>query len=114
MFIVAACNPHRGNSLASLRDESFSSNGEGSPIINKNGSSESFDATWLRGTYNVHSLHPTIKLLIWNYGSLNESQERDYINAKMKMVNMDMDNAGVSFYYSYICTSYNISAKSKQ
>ena len=96
MFIVAACNPHRGNSLAFLRKESFSSNGEGSPIINKNGSSESFDTTWMRVTYNVHLLHPTIKLLIWNYGSLDKCQERDYINAKMRMVNMDMDNVGVS------------------
>jgi hypothetical protein len=40
-------------------------------------------------TYNVHSLHPTLQLLMWDYGSLDENQERDYINAKMKIMNKD-------------------------
>ena len=44
---------------------------------------------WFRGSYYVHRLHPTLKFLMWNYGSLNDKQESDYIKAKMKMVNDD-------------------------
>ena len=32
---------------------------------------------------------------MWDYGSLDEHQERDYINAKMKMLNKQMPNAEV-------------------
>ena len=60
---MAACNPHRGNSLASLKQ-----------------------GDWIRGTYYVRSLHPTLDFLKWDYGSLDEGQERDYIKAKMMMV----------------------------
>ena len=42
--------------------------------------------TWVRGSYNVHRLHPTIKFLIWDYGFLDSQQEDDYIKAKMEMV----------------------------
>ena len=71
VFIVAACNPHRGNSLASHQQ------------------------TWVRGSYYVRRLHPTLQFLMWDYGSLDEHQERDYINAKMKMLNQRMPNAEV-------------------
>ena len=73
VFIVAACNPHRGNSLASHRQKE----------------------TWVRGAYYVRQLHPTLRFLMWDYGSLDEHQERDYINAKMKMLNRQMPNAEV-------------------
>ena len=73
VFIVAACNPHRGNSLASHRQKE----------------------TWVRGAYYVRQLHPTLRFLMWDYGSLDEHQERDYINAKMKMLNRKMPNAEV-------------------
>ena len=49
----------------------------------------------MRGTYYVRSLHPTLKFLMWDYGSLDEHQERDYINAKMKMLNRTMANPEV-------------------
>ena len=52
--------------------------------------------TWISGSYYVHSLHPTLKLLMWDYGSLNEHQERNYINAKMIILNRDLTNAEVS------------------
>ena len=71
VFIVAACNPHRGNSLAS------------------------HSQTWFCGSYYVRQLHPTLHLLKWNYGSLDEEQEREYINTKMEMVNRHMPNAEV-------------------
>lgn len=32
---------------------------------------------------------------MWDYGSLDEHQERDYINAKMRMLNKQMPNAEV-------------------
>ena len=47
----------------------------------------------------MRSLHPTLKFLMWDYGSLDEHQERDYINAKMKMINKSMANPEV-------CTAY--------
>ena len=62
MFIVAACNPHCGSSLASHND------GE-----------------WLRGCYYVRPLPPTLQLILWDYGSLSKEQERQYIDVKMKM-----------------------------
>lgn len=65
MFIVAACNPHRGNSLAMH-------------IIP--------EEKWIQGSYYVRRLHPTLQLLLWDYGSLSVSQERDYINSKVKML----------------------------
>jgi len=73
VFVVAACNPHRGNSL----------------------SSHSPKDTWVRGSYYVRQLHPTLQFLMWDYGSLDKGQERDYINAKMKMLNKKMPNVEV-------------------
>ena len=73
VFIVAACNPHRGNSLASHEQD-----------------------RWLRGSYYVHPLHPTLQLIMWDYGSLDKIQERDYINAKMKMLHQFMSNPKVA------------------
>lgn len=73
LFIVAACNPHRGNSLASHK------------------------TAWMRSTYYVRSLHPTLKHLMWDYGSLDKNQERDYINEKMTMVNKEMPKLEVSY-----------------
>lgn len=71
VFIVAACNPHRSNSLASHISQK---------------------ETWVRGSYYVRQLHPTLNFLMWDYGSLDENQERDYINAKMKLLNRQMLN----------------------
>ena len=66
VFIVAACNPHRGNSLASHCQKT----------------------TWVRGSYYVRQLHPTLRFLMWDYGSLDKNQERNYIIAKMKLLNI--------------------------
>ena len=79
LFIVAACNPHRGNSMASL---------------GVRGADEEKEK-WVRGTYYVRKLHPTLRFLMWDYGSLDEHQEREYINAKMKMLNNEMSNPKV-------------------
>ena len=76
VFIIAACNPHRGNSMASLGVRGADKEKE----------------KWVRGTYYVRKLHPTLQFLMWDYGSLDEQQEREYINAKMKMLNHLKDN----------------------
>ena len=71
VFIVAACNPHRGHSMIAMeKDKPYES--------------------WMRTSYNVHRLHPTIQYLMWNYGALNTEQEEQYIKAKMKMTSHNM------------------------
>jgi len=54
-------------------------------------SKDSETETWFRGSYYVQKLHPTLKFLMWNYGSLNDEQEADYIKEKMKMVNEEIE-----------------------
>ena len=44
----------------------------------------------MRSSYYVRKLHPTLHFLKWDYGSLDEHQEKDYIRAKMKMLNKEM------------------------
>ena len=73
VFVVAACNPHRGNSLVSHKQD-----------------------MWPGGSYYVRPLHPTLQLIMWDYGSLDCDQEREYINAKMTMTNRSMSNAEVA------------------
>lgn len=64
VFIIAACNPHRGDSTAATH--AFSD--------------------ILSTSYYVRKMHPTMKLLKWSYGALDEDQERDYIRAKFKLL----------------------------
>jgi len=59
IFIIASCNPHRGNSLA---------------------------ARGAKTHYYVRQLHPTLHLLKWDYGSLNELQEDEYIKEKLVLL----------------------------
>ena len=58
---------------------------------------------WMRGSYYVRSLHPTLKFLMWDYGYLDEAQERDYINAKLKMLQKQISDVEVSMKY---CCNY--------
>ena len=73
LFIVAACNPHRGNSLAALT------------VANVRYINDNSDATWLMDSYYVRQLHPTLAQLMWDYGSLDEGQEGQYVQAKVNM-----------------------------
>ena len=66
VFIIASCNPHRGDVLTLMHDKHYES--------------------WLKGTYYVRKLHPTLEYLKWDYGSLNQQQETEYVNAKLKML----------------------------
>ena len=89
VFIIAACNPHRGNSLA-----------PSSP-----------DETWVRGSYYVHRLHPTLRYLMWDYGSLDELQERRYIEAKIKLLHNNLPNTKVDALTNPIVRSQNLMRK---
>ena len=83
VFIVAACNPHRGNSLAAHAKSSRAVR-----LPSKE--------NWIRSSYYVRKMHPTLDFLKWDYGSLDEHQERDYINTKMKMLNKEMASVDVA------------------
>ena len=65
IFIVAACNPHRANSLAG-------------------------QAEWFVGSYYVRPFHQTLEMLMWNYGSLRTAQENEYIDSKMMMIETEL------------------------
>ena len=80
MFIVAACNPYRGNSLILL--------------TNKESNDE-----WLRPSYYVQPLAPTLELLKWDYGALRKEDEKEYVKAKMRLCytdSFDKDVAAIS------------------
>ena len=64
---MAACNPHDGNSLATLSVPDPSEN-------------------WFTGSYHVRPFHDTLNLLIWNYQALNEGQEYEYVQMKMNQI----------------------------
>ncbi len=86
IFVIGACNPHRGNSLAT--------------VLNKD--------TWIRGAYYVRQLHPTLQCLMWDYGALGEKQEREYISAKMKMSSQDATNSDQATLTDLILKSQNL------
>ena len=59
----------------------------------------------MKSSYSVHKLHPTLNLLTWDYGSLNDEQEVAYINEKLKLINKNMLNHEVAILTSLISTS---------
>ena len=56
----------------------------------------------------MRKLHPTLNFLKWDYGSLDEYQEREYIHAKMRMLNKEMNKADVANLTGLIVTSQNL------
>jgi len=83
--MVASCNPHCGNSLA---------------VHTKSAE------MWLNPSYYVQQLHPTLEFLKWDYGSLDKSQEHEYIRAKMKMIEKEMNDFEVSCLTELIVDSH--------
>ncbi|XP_019857334.1 PREDICTED: uncharacterized protein LOC109585637 [Amphimedon queenslandica] len=75
VFIIAACNPLRGDSTIHLQNV-------------KN--------VWVKPSYYVRELHPTIDYLKWDYGALNKIQEKEYITAKMNDCTKDQPDAFTS------------------
>ena len=53
------------------------------------------EETWLNSSYYVRPLHPTLEYLMWDYGSLDCYQERDYIRTKMQMLHKELSNIEV-------------------
>jgi len=98
VFIIAACNPHRGNSLAALS------------TANKTGKSrvDNSDETWIMDSYYVRQLHPTLEHLMWDYGSLSEDQERQYILAKVVMLSNQLTEVQKSILTEMIVCSQNL------
>ncbi len=79
LFILASCNPHRGDSLAA-RD---------APREKAERPHHSADRK-LNMTYYVRPLHPTLDLLKWDYGALDEFQELGYVTAKMTILQKEL------------------------
>ena len=52
--------------------------------------------SWLRGSYYVGKLHPTLEYLKWNYGSLSSEDEQKYIQCKIHMQIRSEHNLEVS------------------
>jgi len=61
---------------------------------------------WLNPSYYVQQLHPTLEFLKWDYGSLDKSQEHEYIQAKMKMIEKEMNDFEVSCLTELIVDSH--------
>ena len=40
-------------------------------------------------------MHPTLEFLMWDYGALDSEQEKDYIRAKMQLLNQELPNIEV-------------------
>ena len=51
----------------------------------KSRADNTLDETWIKDSYYVRQLHPTLVHLMWDYGSLGEDQERQYVQAKVDM-----------------------------
>ena len=89
IFIIGACNPHHGGSLATVLCKE----------------------SWIRGTYYVQQLHPTLQCLMWDYGALEEKQEREYVAAKICMLNQDAIRSVQTTLTSLILHSQNLMRK---
>ena len=74
MFIIAACNPHRASSIASREEQTQTS---------KQTSQDS---------YYVRRLNPSLELIKWDFGALDEYQENQYITAKLESVSSSSDS----------------------
>ena len=91
---MAACNPHRGNSVLSEMDRD---------------SIKSKD--WFRSSYHVRSLPPTLELLKWDYGALEESDELEYIRKKFEIEKSNISNLNVTFLSEQIARAQSLLRK---
>ena len=71
---MAACNPHRANSI--------------STIIKPTGGSG--NEKWFRGNYLVRQLHPSFHQIMWDFGYLKKSEEDEYIIAKLEKIEQSL------------------------
>lgn len=87
LFIVAACNPHRGNSLATQTKP---------------------DDEWLNSSYYVQSLPHTLNILKWNYKQLKPEDEKEYIREMFHLLYEDKDLQEYDFLTSLIAQAQNL------
>ena len=81
--MISACNPHHGDSSAEK-------------------------STWIRGTYYVRQLHPTLHSLTWDYGALGEKQEGDYFKAKLQLGSKEMEGCDLANFTSLVMKSQKL------
>ncbi|XP_019861597.1 PREDICTED: uncharacterized protein LOC109590098, partial [Amphimedon queenslandica] len=91
IFIVAACNPHRANSLA---------------VVTKSAQKEK--KGWFNPTYYVQNLPPTLKLIMWDYGQLQKGDEKEYIKQKFRLEYEDMPQLEYSFLAEQIAKAQDL------
>ena len=95
IFIVAACNPYRGDSLASLQTTFDSQKHKPTATATTDGLSQT-SGHWFRGSYYVRPLSPTLELLMWDYKALDPSREREFIYSKLSMTLSDADSSDLT------------------
>ena len=95
IFIVAACNPYRGDSLASLQT-TFSTQKHKPSTTTTTDTSSEIGGHWFRGSYYVRPLSPTLELLMWDYKALDPSREREFVHSKLSMTLSDADSSDMT------------------
>lgn len=63
---------------------------------------------WFKGNYVVHPMMPSFSLLMWDFGSLNESQEEDYILAKLSMMDSRLNSIDIENLKNKIAVSQKL------
>ena len=91
LFIIAACNPHRGNSVSTIQKPS------GNEMNEK----------WFKEHYLVRPLHPSFKHLIWDFGFLESHEEKLYIEAKLMQLKESLSPSERSTLSEKIARSQN-------
>ena len=66
---------------------------------------------WFKGSYVVHPMMPSFKLLMWDFGSLNSAQEADYILAKLSLMEDTSKAIDVEVLKDKIATSQDLMRK---
>ena len=75
-------------------------------VINENSAE-----TWIMDSYFVRRLHPTLAHLMWDYGSLGEDQERQYVLSKVNMQSNLLSETQKSILTELIVYSQNLMRK---
>lgn len=63
---------------------------------------------WLKGSYYVQELPPSLQLILWDYGYLTSSDEMHYVKAKMSMLELPIDKVEVERLAELIIDSQNL------
>jgi hypothetical protein len=75
VVVIAACNPAR--SIAAVKGG-----------VNRH---DDLGKDWASGHYQVHPLPRTMHMVKWNYGSLGLEQEKEFIQRRLEMLDLQSD-----------------------